>query len=249
MSDPEVFPRAPITEAVLDIRVQPKPNLNLAELGSVHENIRELFPEKQGITAWEAGFEFNRRDARSLAQASAKPIGFLFRSADQTKVVQVTESGFTFNKLKPYEHWSALRDEARRLWDEYNKIAQPVMVTRVALRYINRIELPMPFADFKEYILTVPEVAPGIPQALDQFVLQLQIAYSDAAALAVINLTMDRSEPIVDKLPIIFDIDVFRESDHDPLSDEIWQSLETLRVLKNEIFFHSLTDKARELFR
>jgi uncharacterized protein (TIGR04255 family) len=249
MSDPEVFPKAPITEAVLDLRVQPQPNLKLADLESLHERIRERFPEKQGITAWEAGFEFHRKEARSLAQTSARPVGFLFRSADQTKVVQVAEAGFTFNKLRPYEHWSALRDEAKQVWKDYNEIAQPVRVTRIALRYINRIELPLPFADFKEYILTVPEVAPGIPQALDQFLLRLEIPYPDVSALAIVNLTIDRSEPIVDRLPLIFDIDVFHASDYDPLSEEIWQSLEALRVLKNQIFFFSLTDRAKELFR
>jgi uncharacterized protein (TIGR04255 family) len=51
------------------------------------------------------------------------------------------------------------------------------------------------------------------------------------------------------KLPLIFDIDVFQAGLFDAKSDEIWTILEGLRNLKNDIFFKSLTDKAKDLFR
>jgi uncharacterized protein (TIGR04255 family) len=236
-------------EAVLDIRVRPHTAPNLTELESIHERILDRFPEKQGITNWEAGFQFTQDGGQHVTQTSARPIGFLFKSVDRTKVVQVSETGFTFNKLRPYERWSTFRDEARHLWLEYIETVGPVSVSRTALRYINRIELPLPFGDFKEFILTVPEVAPGISQALEQFFMRLEIPYPDISAFANVTLTMDRSAPIIDKLPLIFDIDVFRQTEFDPLSEEIWQSLEELRTLKNQIFFSSLTDKVKELFR
>jgi uncharacterized protein (TIGR04255 family) len=58
-------------------------------------------------------------------------------------------------------------------------------------------------------------------------------------------------EPVTDtnKVPLIFDIDVFREAAFDVKGEELWQAFEKLRDLKNNIFFKSITPKAKELFR
>ncbi len=244
-----VFPNAPITEAVLDIRVEPHPSLDLTKLGAIHDRVVSRFPDQQGITDFEAGIVVAPEGGQTITQTSARPLGFLLRSGDQTKVTQITRTGFTFNKLKPYEDWARFQSEARELWQYYVELAEPVKVTRVALRYINRIELPLPFADFKEFILTAPEIAPGISQGLDHFFMRLEIPYPNELAAAIVTLTIDRSTPIIETVPIIFDIDVFRVSPFLPLSSLIWESLESLRLLKNRIFFSSLTERAKELFQ
>jgi uncharacterized protein (TIGR04255 family) len=50
-------------------------------------------------------------------------------------------------------------------------------------------------------------------------------------------------------LPLVFDIDVFRLISLDPNSEEIWNIMGILRNFKNDIFFKSLTEKAKELFK
>jgi len=66
-------------------------------------------------------------------------------------------------------------------------------------------------------------------------------------ATAVIIVTMDKpTEP--DKLSLILDIDVFRSKDYLENMDEMWDDFEKLRNLKNEFFFKSITEKAKELF-
>ena len=73
-----------------------------------------------------------------VSQSSAGgPDGYLFTSVDGRQVVQARLDGFTFSRLKPYDKWESLRDEARELWQHYVQIASPETVTRVALRYIN----------------------------------------------------------------------------------------------------------------
>ena len=84
-------------------------------------------------------------------------------------------------------------------------------VIRLALRYINRIEIPLPMRDFKDYILTVPEIAPGVPQGLERFFMRLIIPSDEAQAVAVVTESM---EPVTDNktVPVIFDIDVYPSS-------------------------------------
>ena len=50
-------------------------------------------------------------------------------------------------------------------------------------------------------------------------------------------------------LPLIFDIDVFQEMQSETNACTTWDNFEKLREFKNEIFFNSLTDKAKELFK
>lgn len=248
MSEYTVFPNAPITEALLDIRVQLPPQIDLDKLNTFHNFIKERFPQKEDRIFVQTGIEVSPKGLASLA-SSSKHDGYLFRSTIENKVVQARLDGFTFNKLKPYKNWESLRTEARELWNIYSaEIAHPIKVLRIALRYINKIEIPMPMKEFKEYILTIPEVAPNIPQALFHFFMQLVIPNPEIEAIAVITQTI---EPVTQnpKIPLIFDIEVFKERDYVDNKEEIWNDFEKLRIFKNEIFFNSITDRAKELFK
>ncbi len=187
MNEPEVFPHAPATEVILDIRVMPDGSLSVSKLQELHHGIKDRFPHSQSLAGFQGEFRIDSEGAST--QASVRQTGFLYRSDDEHTVVQATLEGFTLNKLPPYDRWSALRDEAKELWQRYRDLTHPESVIRVALRYINRIELPLPLKDFREYVLTAPEVAPGMPQALANFYMHLEIPYPDQQATALINLS------------------------------------------------------------
>ena len=138
--------------------------------------------------------------------------------------------------------------EARRLWDLYRSFARPEKITRLAVRYINRLDLPTPFDDFSKYLNTIPQLGPGMPQGLSNFFMQLQIPYEKLNALLVLNQTMTAParEGVIS---IILDLDLFKT--HDVPQDErgIWEILEQMRLAKNEAFEASITDEMRERFK
>jgi uncharacterized protein (TIGR04255 family) len=247
MTEYPIFPNAPITEALLDIRVQLPSEVDLKKLETFHDAVKEKFPQKQERISMQAGFQFSPEGPTALP-ASSKPDGYLFRSTIENKVVQARVDGFTFNKLKPYENWELFSNEARNLWKIYVDVANPIKIKRIALRYINRIEIPLPMNEFKEYILTVPEIAPNIPQALTQFFMNLVIPNPEIEATAIINQTMENPTP-TQRLPYIFDIEVWKETFYEGDKKEMWDQFEKLRKFKNDIFLNSVTNKAKELFR
>ena len=115
------------------------------------------------------------------------------------------------------------------------------------MRYINRIELPLPIESFQQYILTGLQIADGIPQGIAEFFTRAVVPKPDEQFSAIISSTMEKpSEKI---LPYIFDIDVFMPAKFDPDAEEIWSSFERMRNFKNDIFFCSMTEKAKSLFR
>jgi uncharacterized protein (TIGR04255 family) len=130
------YPRAPITEALMDIRVQPRDGLNVGEL-------RELSKGANGEEFGTVNDQY-RIDAAILPGSTATQtttptkIGFQFRNASADKIIQGQLDGWSFSKLAPYDCWEKFQRQGRELWGVYRGIAQPKRITRVAVRYINR---------------------------------------------------------------------------------------------------------------
>jgi uncharacterized protein (TIGR04255 family) len=241
----EVFKNAPITEAVLEVVVLPLEGTKPESLIRFHEPIKERFPKIEQGKEFRGGFKIGVGSASFVEE---KPIGFLLRSHQENKVIQARVNGFAFSKLKPYENWESFRSEAKDLWRSYAEIATPQKILRISVRYINRIEIPLPLRDFEEYILTHLQIAPNMPQAISQFFIRFEIPNPEIPATAVIIQTL---ENVTDKnrLPLIFDIDVLRENEYPVDSPEVWLDFEKLHDFKNGIFFSSITEKTKELFR
>lgn len=248
MAEWTTFPNAPITEAILDLRVQLPEEVNLAQLAAFYNSVKERYPNKRERQSWQGGLKLNSAGNVEVLESQGGPDGYLFTSLEGKQIVQARLDGFTFNRLKPYDRWETFRDQARDLWQLYVEVAQPRQITRTALRYINRIEIPLPMRDFKDYILTVPEIAAELPQGLAKYLMQLVIPEPEIPATAIITEAMEPS-PDSTKVPLILDIDVFCSKVFEVKDRALWQVFEKLRDLKNNIFFRSITDKTKELFR
>ena len=243
----ERFPKAPITEAILDIQVRFSSPVEMAHMEAFHDLIRASYPVKQGHTKWQGEIQLNEGSVAQAVRQQAR--GFLFRSADERRVVQARQDGFTFNWLKKYESWETLRNEARRQWEIYRDTFRPEAVMRLGLRYVNRIEIPLPFTDFREYVKTTPEVAAGVPQGLSALFMRLEIPDEARGLMGIITETFQVPVDDGKRLPFIFDIDVVRQATFEPNSPAIWEMFEKMREYKNEIFFYSMTERAFEMFR
>ena len=120
-------------------------------------------------------------------------------------------------------------------------------VERIAVRYVNRLNVPGPRVELKDYLRTGPEVAGELPQSLDRFFMQLQLAVEDIRSRLLLNETIiDPPSPGV--VAVVLDIDLFRSEDLPQEEEGIWQLIETMRLRKNEFFEACITDRARELF-
>jgi uncharacterized protein (TIGR04255 family) len=239
------YPRAPITEAVMDIRVQPRDGLAVEQLRSLSTGSIEGFSQ----TSERLQISTSIAPGQESATQTMTPtkVGFEFRNAAGDKVVQAQLDGWLFSKLAPYERWETFRDEGRALWTKYRGIAEPKQITRMALRYVNRLDLPLPFDDFRKFLRTVPEIAPDLPQALSNFFLQVQIPQLDLEAMLVINMTMTPA-PSAAVVSVILDLDLFRTTNLPKSEDQIWDYFEQLRTKKNQAFEACITDAMRERF-
>jgi uncharacterized protein (TIGR04255 family) len=231
------YSKAPILEAALDIQLRLPATTTLNTL-----------QDMQG--SWGADYLLinDQQSSPSITTNTSLSSGVNFVSTDGRRSIQARRDGFAFAKRAPYERWEPYRDEARRCWELYRQVAQPLSITRVGLRYINNLELPRPVGDFRRYLRTVPEVSPALPAALTNFILQLQIPLPGIDGLLILNQGLiESSDPT--KARVLLDINVFTHALISPQGDSIlWDEMfEALHRQKNDVFEACITDETREL--
>jgi uncharacterized protein (TIGR04255 family) len=244
--DYPVLRNAPITEALIDIRVAGVTGSVVEGLASFRDAFPSRFPEKRSRSSVATTINFDQKAPPTLTAKGPNTDGYIFTSPAENLVAQVRTDGFTLSKLKPYDSWKTFCPQFVALWRRYLEVAQPAKITRVALRYVNRIVVPTG-KDLKGFILTGPEIAPKLPQDLPAFLMRLVLP-SQNGEIAIVTETF---EPSLDlhSVPLIFDIDVFREIELGLEDPALWQTIKGLRSYKNQIFFNSITPTALEVFK
>ncbi len=244
MSAGSHYPNAPIREAIIDIRVRLPEEATIADLARFNEPYRDIYPERFDTGVSELRFEAGGRPDGLVRDRTT---GSAFASRDGRQVVQARLDGFAFSRLWPYERWEPFRDEARRLWRDYRDRFRPRSVTRLGVRYINRLDLPLP-ADLKRYLRVYPEAPSDLSPSLSGLLMQLTIPQPDLPGFLI--LTEALIEPASpEHVSVLLDFDIYRDQDVPEADEDLWQVFETLRMRKNDAFKACVTDLAKELFR
>lgn len=245
LEDYPILKKAPITEALIDIRVKLPSDFDVKNLSSIYESIKDQYPEKQERVKSKVKFE---PQAEEQVKASIFVIdGYRYVSSDKKQIMQARRDGFTFSRLHPYIKWEELRDEAYRLWLLYKDITSPEFITRVAVRYINNLNIPMPIKDFDDYLTAPPTVPEGLPQGVSSFLTRTVIHEPSFGANAIITQVLEQLG--TDVAPVILDIDVFKLESKGIVEKDAWEIIEKLRHFKNKVFFSSITDNLKEMYK
>ncbi|MDF5711427.1 MAG: TIGR04255 family protein [Nostoc sp. S4] len=237
------YSRAPITEALIDIEVQLPQEVKLDILVQVYSSIQTEYRKTEEMLVFQGQMIAG---ASVGATASQSLIGYRVFSDDQKQILQVRLDGFTFSRLAPYDCWETFRDEAKRLWSIYRSLTHPEAITRLAVRYINRLDIPLPVGDLKNYLRTFPEVSSDLPQGISGYFMQLQIPQEKLAAMLVLNQALV-PPPTPDFISILLDLDLFLEQDIPKDEIELWEIVEQMHEQKNKAFEACITEHTREL--
>ena len=247
MEEYQILKKAPITEALIDIRVKLPSELDVKKIDSIHESIKEQYPEKQEQKVPEVKVEL--KPGEELIKQLTKINGYRYISSDKKQIVQARLDGFTFSRLHPYTKWEELRNEAHRLWLLYKGITSPDSIVRVALRYINNLNIPLPIRDFGDYLTAPPIVPEELPQGVSSFLTRVIIYEPSIGANAIITQALESIVSETAPVPVILDIDVFKLRPEGIEEREVWDIIEKLRHFKNRIFFKSITNKLKENYQ
>lgn len=241
---------APIVEAVIDLRVQQRAEFDLKSIERIHGQVSTQYPDVKTRYRLQSEIKIEQGEIAE-SSASQEEDGFVYTSSNQQQIFQAHNAGFTFSWLEPYTNWEDLYEEARKIWGIYCEFIRPESITRVATRFLNKLELPMPIRDLRDYLTSVPEIPPRLPQNLIEFMSRVVISEPKNGALAVITQMSQIPVGSEDKevMPILLDIDVFKEVHFEADDEKAWSMINSFREIKNRIFFESITEKLENLYR
>lgn len=242
--------KPPIVEAVLDFDcdIPPDKTLKLLEhpartaFANRYPDVTPRYLREMQVASEQDG-TFNSSLQQSLQ-------AWMFRQSDGRQLVQVRQSGFSFNRLAPYESFEAYLPEIQRVWDLYREFTAPISVRTLRLRYINRIDLPLVEGrvDLGVYLTSQPALPAEDRLILSGFVNQYSATDADTGHQLTVVLATQPSEN--DKLPVIFDNAISASGEWEPADwSTLYGILGSLRSLKNMIFFNTVKPPCLDLFR
>ncbi len=240
------YGRAPITEALIDIKVELSSEVDVTLLKNLANELSADYPREETRTMASAHFVFS---SEVRAETEQKELGFARFSKDGKHVVQFRLDGFTFSRLEPYDTWEHLQHQAKALWSRYRDATKPKKITRIAVRYINQFNFPGPSIDLEEYLNIFPEISKRLPAPLRDmgpFAMAIQMPQPDLEGTLIINeaIVNPKAE---NTIAIILDLDLFVVNPNVPNDDALWALFERLRTRKNEYFEAFITPKTRRL--
>jgi uncharacterized protein (TIGR04255 family) len=238
---------APITEAIIDIRVKASSGFNIEKFNAVIPALEVNFPIIEKMRGSQVNFQVRPNEAKVPEIKDLGIQGYFFKTPDQTTIAQFRIDGFTLNKLKPYTSWDELQPLAIDLWSKYLSVAQPDAVIRIALRYINHISINATMVDFDEYFRAAPQIPPELPQSITSFLHRTTIFEPEDENFVQVTQVFQQ-QPTSSGIMVILDIDTYKDIATQPNDANLFNYFSKLRELKNKVFFNYLAEKTIGFF-
>jgi uncharacterized protein (TIGR04255 family) len=232
----------PLREALVDLRVDHAADFDVSRLA--------VEPESLGMSSRKENRLF-KADISPKATGGPPEVsirGYFYFSEDELEIAQLRSDGFTFNRLAPYLGWEQMLPRAMHCWREFVRLGRPERVNRLALRYINQLDMG-DGANLARWLRSPPSVSHSAPGELAAFFSSVTTIDEDSGMGANVIVTTEGT-PGSGLGFLMVDLDVFSDSEVGrPAFDSIEEVLGTLREIKNRLFQEVLTPEALELYR
>jgi uncharacterized protein (TIGR04255 family) len=243
------YRRAPITEAVIDLQYADKLPEN--DLDAVASKLKAHYLFTENLSEVSVKVDASKTGVPPRVDPVIENLGFKMASSDQADAVLLTKQGLTASRLAPYIGWESFRGIALRNYQLYRGIAGYRKLARMAVRYVNRLDLPLDDGGVvheQEFVHVGPRLPAGLsPTPLHNFSQTMEGRLPALkSAFRITNAILPPA--VLGTLALLLDIDIYRTTDVPQRDQDIWEFFDVLRTEKNRIFEQCVTDKAREMF-
>jgi uncharacterized protein (TIGR04255 family) len=238
--------RPPITEAVIEFRFA-RP-LDLEGIEKAKHIFSNRFPVITQLNQFEVQVMMGSENNPSV---SGSLDGYRMDNRDSTNIVTITSNFIAYSRLAPYDGWDSFSGGALDTLDSLKRTIGFVLIARVGVRYINRLDIPLKEGDkiipLDNYIKIQPKYPDSDFPPLQSFTMQTVFNLANVNCLATITVASVPS-PVPLRMGIILDTDIGRILDVPQNPREMRELLNTIWAEKNRVFEASITDATRELF-
>lgn len=236
------YPRPPITEAVIEIRIE---EIDLARLQKASKRIKDEYASTIEQSRVEGKFDLANRSADFIDKGKQ----YRLTSNDQADICILNQVALIWSRLAPYEGWEPF---FRRFSNQFPRVFKSLgnpSVARVGLRYINRIDVPRGsdrLFHHEDYLTYRIDAGPLFdPCTSFQWAISTHHPEHDLTVMVQSSTTQPE---IPGTAAFMFDIDVAAEDTPPQDADGILAKLAHMRAMKNLVFETGITAKARDLY-
>ncbi|TVR63977.1 MAG: TIGR04255 family protein [Candidatus Competibacteraceae bacterium] len=237
----------PVEEALVEFRFVPGPGWDPTLPGKLHQHaaIKNGYagkPRTQKIV--EAALEAGRDQPSQMTLRE----GFgrvQLVNENGNRLISLGPDVLSVNVLRPYEGWTRFRQRIDTALQAYAEVAEPGGVSRVGVRYINKIVLPEQAVELKTWFRCGPPAVPELPGNMAGFMSRVEFLYPDAVKLLLTQASIDAPE---EPAAFLLDLDVLWESGEARSPDAIMTVVDDLHARVGGAFEAIITDATRERF-
>lgn len=214
-------------------------------IGLIYDKLRNFFPRKEQIPLNIAIAATSATNDKKEYTPLLPLIRFLDR--DNKNLVQIGQNLLTVNHLKPYSSWEEFLPVIESVFKSYLEVAKPEKLRHIALRYINRIEVPKTNSQLEDFFRLRPLIPKNISEDIGTFLMGVNLLYEDVEDTLRVQLgTTDSKVP--DTLIFLLEITyIFSQPQAIPLGD-IPRRLDIAHKYVGNTFEACLTDDLKQTF-
>lgn len=241
------YKNAPIEEALVEFCFVPGQEWDLTIPGKLHQHpdIKDQYPGKprtQKIV--EAALQSDLGQPPNLAvRGGVRRIQLVDVSGNH--LISMGSDVFSVNILRPYEGWEKFRPRINTALQAYAEVARPNGVSRVGVRYINKIVLTGHEINLGTYFRCGPPFIPELPKKMAGFINRAEFLYDDMVKLLLTQASIEAPEG---QSAFLLDLDLIWESAEAKGLDAIMPIVDDLHEREGVAFEAIITDAAREVF-
>lgn len=178
------------------------------------------------------------------ATSKAEVTSFTYLSGDQKTKLTISCDTITYQDEHQYTNWEFLKNEIKYYLDLFQELLDQSIINRLSIRFINKFDFDN-FEDPTIYFNTLVSSSNenGFPFPLLKYGFRLMLAIPESNIYSIVHQNLESE----DKYHYIFDIDVLDKQNIVFEVATILTNLETLRQIRNQIFFSNVTQKVIEL--
>jgi uncharacterized protein (TIGR04255 family) len=180
----------------------------------------------------------------SDTKVSHRESGYLLKG--ENTLLRVNPTQISYHILSKYDSWETAIEEMNNIWNEFKTASPSPTINQIAVRYINQILLPTG-SNVIEYFKLLPSVPQGFGTKINNFFLQINTTDIENKLNGVITETFlppNQTEGV----SFLLDINVSKNIQCLPDSQEIWETFDKIRTFKNKLFVSCITEKTELLF-
>jgi uncharacterized protein (TIGR04255 family) len=236
------YPEPTIAEALCEIyfALPPERRWKPSLPGAFFKRIQDEYPEIEPVQQPDLRIDLVQRRVLPPQQR------IRFTHTTHSRLIQLSEDIITVNILAPYPGWETMSEVVLDTWRKAREVLEPSAITRIGLRYINRIKRLSDEDRPGDWLRATDYIPPGVLSSLPGFLLRVEV-HQDNQNRLIVTVGSDVSDSAGEFGAVIFDIDRIVEREMPPEEQLLVQEMNRLHEDIWKTFAEAKTDKLTRL--